>query len=291
MSILRQQMVDLMTYRNYSLRTQQCYLSWIVRLVKDYQCSPEQIGEIEVEQWLMQLVLKHHLAPASVRQAANAITFLYRQVLKRDDFLLNLTLPKRAQKIPALLTPQEVRTLIQSSVNDKHYAFLSLCYGCGLRLSELVMLQYDAIDSAQFRLKVVQGKGKKDRVVPLPASVLSILRQYWQRYRPIRYLFNGRYLGKPMSHNAPQRAFHAAKDKAGIRKPGGIHSLRHAYATHQLDAGMPIHQLKDILGHTDIRTTMRYLHWCPKTAEKQTDLLANWPERENQEGLPCPVIF
>lgn len=291
MNTLRQQMIDIMTYRNFSPRTHEVYLGWVIRLAKYYQRTPEKISEPEIEHWLMELVLKHHLAPASVRQAANGITFLYQQVLKRDDFLMKISLPKRPQKIPALLTPAEVRQIIQSSLNSKHYALLSLCYGCGLRLSELIGVQCDAIESTHLRLKVVQGKGKKDRIIPLPPSVLTILRAYWHHYRPVRYLFNGRYPGKPLSESAPQRAYKAAKAKAGVTKPGGIHGLRHAFATHQLDAGMPIHQLKEILGHTDIKSTMRYLHWCPQTSGNNVDLLSDWPSRPIEEVPPCPSIF
>jgi len=246
MTPLRQQMINLMTYRNFSLRTHEAYLGWVFCLAKHYRRTPLEISETEIEQWLMHLSLKQHLAPASVRQAANGVIFLYRHVLKREDFLVKISLPKRPQKIPALLTPQEVYMLIHSSRNHKHYAFLSLCYACGLRLSELLVVQINAIDSANLRLKIVQGKGKKDRMVPLTPSVLAILRHYWRYYRPSTYLFSGRTQGKPMCENTPQKAYHAAKDKAGIDKPGGIHALRHAFATHQLDAGMPIHQLKEI---------------------------------------------
>jgi len=277
MTPLRQKMIDLMTYRNLSPRTHESYLGAVERLTRYYQRPPEQISVEDIQLWLMHLSLKQHLAPASINVAANGIKFLYRQVLGQDDFLLKFKLPKRIQKIPALLTRQEVQQIIAASQNQKYYAMLSLCYGCGLRLGEVVAVKISHLDSEHHRLKVEQGKGKKDRVVPLPPRVLAILRQYWHYYRSQSYLFfSSRNEKKAVSDTSLQKAFHTAKKKAGIDKVGGVHSLRHAYATHQLDAGMPIHQLKDILGHTDIRTTLRYLNWCPQTSATHFDLLDGW---------------
>ena len=173
MNPLRQQMVELMTYRNYSLRTHEAYLYHVKHLASYYHRSPEQITEKEVEQWLMFLFLKKKLAPASVMQASNALKFLYCQVLERDDFLLNISLPKREQKIPDLLTPKEVKQIISASKNRKIYAMLSLCYGCGLRVSEVTAVQVNQIDSKNQRLKIVQGKGKKDRMVPISVQYPS----------------------------------------------------------------------------------------------------------------------
>ncbi len=278
MNPLRQQMVDLMTYRNFSLRTVESYLSHVTHLAKFYNRSPEQITSEEAQQWLMFLFLNKQLAPASIHQAFNALKFLYHQVLDREGYLNKLTLPKRAQRIPDLLTPVEVQRIIQSCTNLKYYAMLSLCYGCGLRLTEIVAVQINHLDSKHHRIKIEQGKGKKDRVIPLSESLLGVLRQYWQSYRSIDLLFYTKQKDHMMSVSTLQKVFQSAKKKAAVAKKGGIHSLRHAYATHQLDAGMPIHQLKDILGHTDIHTTMRYLHWCPKTSSENFDLLQNWDD-------------
>ena len=290
MSTIRQNMIDLMTFRNFSPRTHEAYFGAVFRLAKYYDRSPEKITEEEVKQWLMQLFLKDHLAPATVHQAANGVKFLYHQVLGWEDFLVKISLPSRPQKIPALLTRQEVQDIIQLTQNLKHYTMLSLCYGCGLRVSEVVAVQVSALDSRNLRLKVVQGKGKKDRMVPLPKSILDILHQYWRYYRSPDYLFYGPKVGKPLSDKTLQKIYHSAKDRAGVKKPGGIHGLRHAFATHQLDAGMPIHQLKEILGHTDIRTTMRYLHWCPQTSAKDFDLLEHWNKREAEGDSSCMPV-
>jgi site-specific recombinase XerD len=276
MNPLRQQMIDLMSFRNYSPRTHQTYLGHVKNLALYYHRSPEEITEEEVEQWLMFLFLKKKLAPASVMQAFNALKFLYSQVLKKEDFLLKITLPKREQKIPDLLSPKEVKQIINASKNRKVYAMLSLCYGCGLGLSEVTGVQVNHIDSKNQRLKIVQGKGKKDRMVPMTSGVINVLREYWKYYRSPDFLFYGSRDEDRLSDSTLQKSYTTTKKQAGVTKKGGIHALRHAYATHQIDAGMPIHQLKDILGHTDIRTTMRYLHWCPKTSSENFDLLQNW---------------
>jgi len=284
MNPLRQQMIDLMTYRNYSPRTHEAYLGHATHLTAYYHRSPEQITEKEVEQWLMFLFLKKKLAPASVMQAANALKFLYCQVLEKEDFLLKITLPKRAQIIPDLLTPKEVRQIITASKSRKTYAMLTLCYGCGLRLSEVTGVQVGHIDSKNQRLKIVQGKGKKDRIVPLTTGILNVLREYWKYYRSPNYLFYSSRGEQRLCDSTLQKSYQTTKERSGVTKKGGIHALRHAYATHQLDAGMPIHQLKDILGHTDIRTTMRYLHWCPKTSSENFDLIQDWGNFEQESS-------
>lgn len=276
MTPLRQKMVKLMTYRNLSPRTHESYLGAVTRLAEYYNKSPAQISPEEIQNWLMYLYLNKHLAPASVLLISNGVKFLYHQVMGKDDYLLKLSLPKRPQKIPDLLTPMEVHQIILSCKNIRNYAMLSLCYGCGLRLSEVVSVKIKNLDSEHHRLKIEQGKGKKDRVIPMPETLINILRQYWHYYRTPDLLFYGKQAGKVMQTSTLQKIFQSAKKKADITKKGGIHSLRHAYATHQLDAGMPIYQLKDILGHADIRTTMRYLHWCPQTSAVNFDLMQDW---------------
>jgi site-specific recombinase XerD len=283
MNPLRQKMIDLLTYRNYSPCTHEAYLGHVKHLAEYYHRSPEQISEEEVKQWLMFLFLTKKLAPASVLQAANAINFLYHQVMGKEDFLPKVTLPKRAQKIPDLLTQDEVKLIINASKNRKIYALLSLCYGCGLRVSEVTTVQVNQIDSKNQRLKIVQGKGKKDRIVPLTQGILNVLREYWRYYRSPKYLFYGKNEEQAITDGSVQKSYQATKKRAGVTKKGGIHALRHAYATHQLDAGMPIHQLKDILGHTTIQTTMRYLHWCPKTSSENFDLLKNWDDFKQEK--------
>jgi integrase/recombinase XerD len=169
----------------------------------------------------------------------------------------------------------EVARLLATLENMKHRVLLTTCYGCGLRVSELVALQVRDIDGERSLLRVTQGKGGKDRQVPMPPTLLLLLRRYWCVFHPETALFYGRDPTTCLSIETAQRVFQAAKQKAGINKVGGIHSLRHAYATHQLAAGMPLHQLKQMLGHNYLHSTLRYLHWVPQVTEGLgTDLVA-----------------
>jgi integrase/recombinase XerD len=153
---------------------------------------------------------------------------------------------------------------------------LTTCYGCGLRVSEAVALKVRHIDGERRLLRVEQGKGAKDRNVILSETLLHLLRGYWRVMRPPEWLFRGYSFSTPLTITSVQKAFTAAKRRAGIDKVGGIHALRHAYATHQLKAGMPVHQLQRLLGHQDIHSTLRYVHWVPNYREGKvcTDLVA-----------------
>ncbi len=208
--------------------------------------------------------------------ALNAIVFLYKRVLERP-FEADIHIPKRPQLIPELLTRKEVAAILAACVNRKHRMLLTVCYGCGLRVSELLHLKVRDIDGERRLLRIDQGKGAKDRLVEIPQSLLLQLRVYWQQFRPFEWLFAGRELTTALGVTSAQKCFKAAKCKAGVDKVGGIHSLRHAYATHQLAAGMPLAKLQHQLGHKDIRTTLPYLHWVPnyQGGESGTDLIAD----------------
>ena len=182
-------------------------------------------------------------------------------MLARDAFEVTLQVPRKAQRIPELLTRKEVRAVLASANNRKHQALLQLCYGCGLRVSELVAVKVRHLDGERHLLRVEQGKGAKDRAVIVSPTLIGQLRDYWQDYRPNTWLFPGQQPSEALGIQTAQRVFTAAKRRAGIAKVGGIHSLRHAYATHQLEAGVPVHQLQRLLGHGDIRSTLRYVHW------------------------------
>jgi len=205
----------------------------------------------------------------------NGIRFLYLQVLSWNEFDIKLHTPKRAQKIPELLSQQEVAAILSANTNLKHRTMLSTCYACGLRVSELVALRVKHIDSDRHIIRIEQAKGNKDRQVILSDHLLVLLRDYWQRYHPDNGLFCGD-TSSPIHITSIQRVFKRSKQRAGIDKVGGIHSLRHAYATHQLEAGMPVHQLQGLLGHSNLQSTLRYVHWVsPHQQGMDVDLLAN----------------
>lgn len=263
MTPLRQKMIDAMLVRGLAERTQQSYLDAVRQLAQYYQCSPEALDREQIQAYFLYLVKQRQLSPASCRLYLNGIRFLYLQVLGWEAFEIVIHTPKRAQRIPELLSRAEVARLLSVCTNFKHRVMLATCYACGLRASELVALQVKQIDAERHVIRIEQAKGAKDRQVILSDQLLVLLRQYWQQYRPVRWLFYGRDRQVALSITSAQKMFKRSKQRAGINKIGGIHSLRHAYATHQLEAGMPVHQLQRLLGHNNLQSTMRYAHWVP----------------------------
>ena len=261
MTPLRQKMIDAMQMRGFSVRTHQSYLAAVSALAKYYGRSPEALSRDELQAYFLHLVKDRQLSGASCRLHLNGIRLLYLQVLARDAFEVTLAVPRKAQRIPELLTRQEVRAVLRSVSNLKHQALLQLCYGCGLRVSELVAVKVRDLDGERHLLRVEQGKGAVDRAVIVSPRLLEHLRRYWQDERPRSWLFPGQQRSEPLGVQTAQRMFTAAKRRAGIEKVGGIHSLRHAYATHQLEAGVPVHQLQRLLGHHSLQSTVRYVHW------------------------------
>ncbi|GMQ89584.1 MAG: site-specific integrase [Gammaproteobacteria bacterium] len=276
MTPLRQKMIDAMQVRGFSARTHQSYLSAVSALAQYYHRTPERLSVDEIQAYFLYLVKERGLSGASCRLYLNAIRFLYLQVLKQTTFDVPFQIPKKAQRIPELLTRAEVGQILSAVRNTKHRVMLTTCYGCGLRVSELVALKVRHIDSERHLLRVEQGKGGKDRQVVLPETLLQQLRRYWRHYQPTLWLFPHGDTDVALAISTAQQVFTRAKSSAGIDKIGGIHSLRHAYATHQLEAGLPVHQLQQLLGHQDIRTTLRYVHWVPgyRAGEIGVDLIA-----------------
>ncbi len=263
MTPLRQKMIDAMQVRGFAARTHESYLSAVAALAKHYHRTPEDLSVDEIQAYFQYLVKERGLSGATCRLYLNAIRFLYLQVLKQPTFDVTFQMPKKLYRIPELLTRGEVGQILSAVSNSKHRIMLMTCYGCGLRVNELVHLRVRNIDGERQLLRVEQGKGGKDRQVIVSDGLLHPLRAYWRRYHPTDWLFPGREPDQPMDVSSPQRVFTVAKCRAGIDKVGGIHSLRHAYATHQLEAGLPVHQLQQLLGHQNIHSTLHYVHWVP----------------------------
>lgn len=276
MTPLRQQMIDAMLVRGMSPRTQRSYLMAVTELAKYFHRSPDQLSGEELQAFFLALVKERHLAPATCRLYLNALRFFYLHVLGRDSFGVKLQVPKLEQRIPELLMRSEVKRILAVYSNLKHRLLLETCYGCGLRVSELVAVQVRHLDGERRLLRVEQGKGAKDRAVILSPTLLQRLREYWRILRPPLWLFPGRNQDLPLAIETVQKLYSNAKQRAGVQKIGGIHSLRHAYATHQLEDGMPLHQLQHQLGHNNIRSTLRYVHWVPgyRESEGGGDLLS-----------------
>ncbi len=276
MSPLRQKLLDAVRQRGHSTKTFASYAASVKQLESFYQRSPDKITHSELQPFFNYLVKERGLAPASCRVYWSGIRFFYEEVMGWPEFKVPMVLPKRPQRIPELLTRAEVAGLIAQCANVKHRTLVQCAYGCGLRLSELVSIKVRHIDAERHLLRVEQGKGAKDRAVILSDGLLCAMRNYWQVYRPAHWLFMGQDSTRHLCESSAQRVFKKAKALAGIEKVGGIHSLRHAYATHQLEAGMPVHQLQRMLGHRSIHTTLRYVHWvpnCPQAQKASSDLI------------------
>jgi len=260
MTELRSRMIREMTLRGYSPRTQQAYVRQVVGLVRHYRRSPEQIGNDEVRLYLAHLLQERKLSWSTCAQAAFAFRFLYHQTLGRPATEFVVPAPRQPQRLPEILSREEVQRLIEAPPNPRHRLLLATTYAAGLRVSEAVRLRVRDIDPQRMTLRIEQGKGAKDRYVPLSARLLAQMRTYWESHPPRTWLFAAERADKPMHITSAQKIWMLAKVRAGIAKTGGIHSLRHAYATHLLESGQDVHTVQRVLGHRFITSTMRYFH-------------------------------
>lgn len=264
MATLREQMEGDLVVRGMSERTREAYVGAVAKLAKHYRRSPDRINEQEVRSYLLHLIRERKLAWSSCNIAAQGLRFFYRVTLKRSETQFAVPAARQPQKLPQILSREEVAALIEKTPDLKHRAILMTAYGAGLRLTEICHLKVNDIDSQRMTLRVEQGKGAKDRYTLLSPRLLAELRRYWQVHRPAVWLFTGRDPARPVSEHTVHRAYHAAKARAGIVKEGGIHSLRHAFATHLLEGGADIHTIQRLMGHGHISSTQRYLHVARK---------------------------
>ena len=260
MGVLRTRMEQDLLVRGRSAKTRDGYLRVVAGLAKYYRRSPDQLSEREVQQYLVHLIQERKLAWSSCRVAVCALRFFYETTLGRARLTFSVPLPKGAQKLPEILSREEVARLLASVANRKHRTLLMVTYAGGLRVSEAVHLRARDIDSQRMLIRVEQGKGRKDRYTLLSQRLLEELRVYYRIYRPTEWLFPRRREAAPLSTSSAQRIYNAAKLRAGIHKQGSIHSLRHAFATHLVESGTDVVTLQSLLGHGNIKTTMRYVH-------------------------------
>ena len=260
MTPLRQRMIDDMTVRGLSENTIKSYLSSVNGLARHYRRSPDRIEAREVQDYLLFLHNERGLSWKSCNTVRHGLRFFFRITLGLPDPHLYVPGAKQPSKLPEILNRDEIVRLFTVATNPKHRAVLMTAYAAGLRASELTRLRVADIDSGRMALRVEQGKGNKDRYVPLSPRLLAQLRVYWRRARPSSWLFPGRSADGSLSRHGPAHIYMSAKTKAGIEKTGGIHTLRHGYATGLLEAGVELQVIQRRLGHTSIRSTMRYLH-------------------------------
>ena len=281
MTPLRQRFIDDLRLRNYSPRTIEAYVAGVARFAKHFGKSPELLGTEHLRDFQLHL-LERHVSWSQFNQIVCALRFCYAITLGQPNFVPFLPFGKRPNTLPSVLAPQEVAALLQAADPQRDRPLLQLAYGCGLRLQELLHVQVADLDGARHVLHVRQGKGQKDRLVPLSAKLLDELRAYWRRCRPASWLFPGARPGQPLSAGGTQRLFRRVKTRAGLSKRCSMHTLRHSFATHLLEAGVDVLTLKALLGHRSLETTARYLH-------VSTQRLGQLPGLLDLLGVPLPV--
>jgi integrase/recombinase XerD len=264
MSELRTRMINEMTVRGMAVRTQDSYLRAVSGLADYYHRSPDQITDREVQDYLVYLMRERKLSFSSCNVAVYGLRFLYHQTLGREEITFRIPGPRKPSRLPEILSREEIARLLVSTGLPRHRVLLMTAYSSGLRVSELVHLRVRDIDSDRMTIRVEQGKGAKDRYTLLSPRLLEELRRYWLLERPHPWLFPMRGKAEPMGSRTAERIYNAAKERAGIAKFGSIHALRHAFATHLLEAGIDLHTIQHLLGHSHISTTTRYLHLARK---------------------------
>jgi site-specific recombinase XerD len=258
-------MLEELPRRNYASETIRGYILSVKQFAEYFGKSPAKMGAEEIRRFQLYLLREKKLAPATVEMRISALRFLYKKTLKRRDLAYDdLIFPKTPRKLPLVLSQEEVKRLIEAAPNLQYRTLLMLLYGTGLRRAEVSLLKVSDIDSERRVIHVRQGKGSRDRDVPLTAKLLEALRQYWRWKKPKVYLFPStpghRGVEQPISGETVWYACHRAAVKAGIQKPIGPHTLRHSFATHLLEAGADLRTIQVLLGHQKLKDTIVYLH-------------------------------
>ena len=260
MSPLRRRFIEDMTLAGRTEKTIKDYVGAVRRVSKFYLKSPDKITSEELRSWLAHLMVDQGRKWNTIKVYTYGLRFFYHKTLKRPDVELPLPPRRKPKRLPNVLSEEEVVALFEACPCLKHRMIMMTKYACGLRVSEVLHIEVSHIDGNRGVLKVEQGKGRRDRYLPLSESLLKDLRLYWQTHRDERWLFPGGIPGKPLTSSAAQRAYKLAKEKAGIVKEGGIHTLRHTYATHLLERGVDPLRIQRLMGHSTILITLRYLH-------------------------------
>ena len=260
MGKLRDQMLVDLQLSGATKSTQKNYLREVENLAKYFNRSPAELGEAELKEYLLHLIKERHLSEGTFRFYVAGLKFLYRTTLKREWPVEKIKHPRAKTKLPIVLDLSEVESIFAVTTNLKHKAMLMITYSSGLRVSEAARLKLTDIDSKRMVVKVNQGKGGKDRYSILSQTTLDLLRQYWLKYRPTEWLFEGTKKNDHITSYTIQHVFYAARKRAGIKKPASVHTLRHSFATHLIEAVTSLHHVQLLLGHRSPTTTTVYLH-------------------------------
>ncbi len=284
MTALRQRLIEDLQVRNYSPRTVEAYVAAVAKLARHFRKSPDQLCGEDVRAFQVAL-LQARASWSQFNQIVCGLRFFYRITLGRPGMVEMLPYGKKPKSLPVVLDVEEVVQLLATARPGHERMLLTTAYACGLRISELLHLQVTDIDSARMVVNVRQGKGAKDRQVPLSPRLLSELRQWWQTHRTKPWLFPGMagaarrrplHAGqpRPMHAGSVQRMLKQIVARSGLKKSASMHTLRHSYATHLLEAGVDVVTLQKLLGHSDLSTTARYLHLSRRHLANLPDLLA-----------------
>ncbi len=286
MTPLRKRMFDDMRILNFSPHTIDCYIRGVANFAKHFMKSPDLLGVEHVREYELFLLDKKKVCWSTLNQIICALNFFYKKVLKGEWNYTPIPFPKREKKLPVILSVEEIADFFGVIENLKHWAIFTLMYATGLRISEALNLVPSDIDSKRMVVRVRQGKGKKDRYVPLSPTLLASLRKYWKAYQPENWLFPGKIPGKPFTTSSVQILCLPFRKKAGIEKPVTPHTMRHCFATHLLEAGTDLRTIQLLLGHRSLNTTAIYLHvatQAPQVTDKLTDLFQAATEKSNRK--------
>ena len=281
MTALRQRLIEDLQIRNYSPRTVEAYVAAVAKFAKHFHKAPDQLGSEEVRAFQVHLLAKK-TSWSQFNQIVCGLRFFYRVTLNRPDMVVMLPYGKRPKRLPTVLSVEEVAELLEVARPGQERVLLQTAYACGLRIGELLNLQVTDIDSARMVVNVRHGKGGKDRQVPLSARLLTELRAWWCVHRRRPWLFCGATKNEPVSDSYVQRLCQKIVARSKVRKKATMHTLRHSYATHLLEAGVDVVTLQKLLGHNSLSTTARYLHLSTRQLQRMPDLLA-LPTREKAE--------
>jgi integrase/recombinase XerD len=261
MTPLRQRMLEDMRVRNLSVRTQKTYVSQVRRFAGHFKKTPELLGPEEIRTYQLYLI-DHDVSWSVFNQTVCALRFLYRETLKQEWVIEHIPFPKKPQKLPLVLSREEVGVFLEGVDNYKHRLVLTTIYATGVRLSEAVHLKLGDIDSKQMVVRVEQGKGMKDRNVMLSPYLLELLREYYKIVRPGgRWLFSTAFdPSRPMSIHSLQKTCVRTSRRLRIGKTINARILRHCFATHLLEDGVDVRTIQMLLGHRSLTTTQRYTH-------------------------------
>jgi len=292
MTSLRQRMLEDMRVRNFSPHTQSTYVLQVSLFARYFHKPPDLLGPEEIRSYQVYLTDGKKLAPGSILIAVAALRFLYKVTLHKDWSVEDIIpAPKKPQKLPVVLSPEEVRRFLSCVASSKHRTILTTCYAAGLRISEVVQLTPTDIDSQRMVIRVEQGKGQKDRYVMLSPKLLEILREWWRLEKPKPWLFPGNIPGRHITSDAVELACREAYRASGIRKPVTPHSLRHAFSVHLLEQGTDVRRIQLLLWHRSLATTARYLKIATSQVCSTTSPFDLLPQPVAAESKPAPPQF